>query len=64
MVAEDVADYGKRRKDAPLTADDLRKAIDKAKKAMKKASKEMNFIEAAQYRDEMKSLQAQLDAMA
>ncbi len=64
MVAEDVADYGKQRKDAPLTADDLRKAIDKAKKAMKKASKEMNFIEAAQYRDEMKSLQTQLDAMA
>ncbi len=47
-----------------MTKDDLKKAVEKTKKAMKKAAKDMNFIEAAQLRDEMKALQAKLDAMA
>lgn len=60
MVAEETAAYAA----TPETAEQLRKAIDKAKKNMKNASKEMNFIEAAQFRDEMRALQAKLDAMA
>ncbi len=48
---------------ANMSEADLKKAIDKAKKNMKKASKELNFLEAAQYRDEMKSLQAHLDSL-
>lgn len=64
MVAEDTATYGaKASTKQPMTKDALAKAIDKAKKNMKKASKEMNFIEAAQFRDEMRALQAQLDAL-
>lgn len=64
MVAEEAATYGaKTPGKRPMTKDALSKAIDKAKKNMKKASKEMNFIEAAQFRDEMRALQAQLDAM-
>lgn len=47
----------------PATRDQLLKAIDKAKKNMKKASKELNFIQAAQYRDQMRSLQSQLDKL-
>lgn len=62
MVAEDQLEYKVRRPDS-MSKDELRKAVDKAKKAMKKAAKDMNFIEAAQLRDEMKSLQARLDAM-
>ena len=45
----------------PATRDQLLKAIDKAKKNMKKASKELNFIQAAQYRDEIERLQNLLD---
>ena len=62
-AAEPATPYGAQTT-APKTRDELTKAIDKAKKNMKKASKEMNFIEAAQFRDEMRALQAQLDAMA
>ncbi len=63
-AAEEESAYGtSETKTAPTTRDELKKAIDRAKKNMKKASKEMNFIEAAQFRDEMKALQAQLDAM-
>lgn len=47
----------------PMTKDELTKAVELAKKNMKKASKEMNFLEAAQFREEMKRLQAQLDAL-
>ena len=35
----------------------LEKAIDKAKKQMEKAAKELDFIEAARFRDEMYALQ-------
>ncbi len=62
-AAEPATPYGAQAS-TPKTRDELAKAIDKAKKNMKKASKEMNFIEAAQFRDEMRALQAQLDAMA
>ena len=62
MVAEEQLEYMVRRPDS-MSKDELRKAVDKAKKAMKKAAKDMNFIEAAQLRDEMNSLQARLDAM-
>ena len=37
--------------------DALEKAIEKTKKAMQKASKELDFIEAARLRDEMYALQ-------
>ena len=36
---------------------ELEKAIDKAKKQMEKAAKELDFIEAARYRDEMYAFQ-------
>ena len=36
---------------------ELEKAIDKAKKQMEKAAKELDFIEAARYRDEMYAYQ-------
>lgn len=62
-AAEEASAYHSAEANAPATRDSLVKAIDKAKKNMKKASKEMNFIEAAQFRDEMKALQAKLDAM-
>ncbi len=62
MVAEDEAEY-QSKNPAGMTKDELRKAVEKAKRAMKKAAKDMNFIEAAQLRDEMKSLQQRLDAM-
>jgi len=39
----------------------LVKAIEKAKKSMEKEAKELNFIEAARYRDEMYALQKMLD---
>jgi excinuclease ABC subunit B len=35
----------------------LGKAIDKTKKSMEKAAAELDFIEAARYRDEMADLQ-------
>jgi excinuclease ABC subunit B len=40
-----------------MNKEGLAKAIEKAKKAMQKASKELDFITAAQYRDEMIKLQ-------
>ncbi len=47
----------------PTDKKQLTKALETARKNMKKASKEMNFLEAAQYRDEMLRIQAQLDAL-
>jgi excinuclease ABC subunit B len=40
-----------------MSMDALEKAIEKTKKAMQNASKELDFIEAARYRDEMYALQ-------
>jgi len=40
--------------------EDLEKTIDKAKKQMEKAAKELDFIEAARFRDEMYALQVLL----
>ncbi|TAJ12717.1 excinuclease ABC subunit UvrB [Marinilabiliaceae bacterium JC017] len=40
-----------------MTSEGLKKAIEKTKKAMKQASKELDFISAAQYRDEMFKLE-------
>ncbi|MFH2141103.1 MAG: excinuclease ABC subunit UvrB [Bacteroidota bacterium] len=40
-----------------MTKDQLQKAMDKAKSSMEKAAKELNFIEAALYRDEMRMYQ-------
>ena len=40
---------------------ELEKAIDKSKKQMEKAAKELDFIEAARFRDEMYALQVVLD---
>ncbi len=39
----------------------LKKAVEKAKKSMEKAAKEMSFIDAARYRDEMYALQELLN---
>ena len=39
----------------------LQKAIDKAKKSMEAAAKELDFLEAARYRNEMYALQKILD---
>ncbi|MCD4745360.1 MAG: UvrB/UvrC motif-containing protein, partial [Bacteroidales bacterium] len=44
-----------------MTKPQLKKTIDKTNKAMKKAVKELNFIEAARLRDEMYELQKLLD---
>ena len=41
---------------------ELEKAIDKAKKQMEKAAKELDFIEAARFRDEMYAYQELLDS--
>lgn len=43
-----------------MSPDALQKTIDKTKKAMQKAAKELDFISAAQYRDEIKKLEALL----
>jgi len=43
---------------------ELEKAIDKAKKQMEKAAKELEFIEAARFRDEMYAYQELLDNKA
>ena len=40
-----------------MTKNDLTKLIDKTRKSMHKAAKELNFIEAAQYRDELLKLE-------
>ena len=39
----------------------LTKAIDKTRKAMEKAAKDLDFIEASRLRDEMYSLEKMLD---
>ena len=44
-----------------MSKEQLVKAIEKAKKSMEKEAKELNFIEAARYRDEMYALQKMLD---
>lgn len=44
-----------------MSKESLEKSIEKTKKAMQKASKEMDFLQAAQYRDEMYKLQKQLE---
>ncbi|TLX72420.1 excinuclease ABC subunit UvrB [Labilibacter sediminis] len=49
FAADPVVDY--------MNKDALLKAIEKTKKSMQKASKELDFISAAQYRDEMFKLQ-------
>lgn len=45
-----------------MNVDALGKAIAKAKKSMETAAKQLNFIEAAQHRNEMLSLQKMLDS--
>lgn len=40
-----------------MSKENLEKTIEKTKKAMQKAAKEMDFLQAAQYRDEMYKLQ-------
>jgi len=52
MVAENVVSY--------LSKEDLDKAITTTRKAMEKAAKELDFIQAAKLRDHLKELQAQL----
>ncbi len=44
-----------------MSRDSLEKTIQQTKKAMQKAAKEMDFLQAAQYRDEMYKLQKQLE---
>ncbi|MBI9059950.1 MAG: excinuclease ABC subunit UvrB [Labilibaculum sp.] len=44
-----------------MSKDSLEKTIQQTKKAMQKAAKEMDFLQAAQYRDEMYKLQKQLE---
>ena len=40
-----------------MNAEALQKAMDQARKKMEKAASELDFIEAARYRDEMAALQ-------
>jgi excinuclease ABC subunit B len=51
MVAENVVTY--------LSKDELEKAILATRKAMEKAAKELDFIQAAKLRDHLKELQSQ-----
>jgi excinuclease ABC subunit B len=44
-----------------MKEDDLKEAIKTAEKAMEKAAKELDFIEAARYRDEIKDLKLMLE---
>ena len=48
---------------APVTKDELRKQITQLTKQMKQAAKELDFLLAAQFRDEMLKLTAQLEEM-
>ena len=48
---------------APVTKDELRKQITQLTKQMKQAAKELDFLQAAQFRDEMLKLTAQLEEM-
>jgi len=43
-----------------MTADQLEKSIKNTERKMKKAAKDLDFITAAQYRDEMLALKKQL----
>ncbi len=52
-AADPVFDY--------MSSSAIEKAIEKTKKAMQKASKELDFITAAQYRDEIKALEKKLN---
>lgn len=52
VAAEDRTEY--------RSKDDLRKAIEQIKKAMQKAAKDLDFMEAARLRDEMFTLEKQL----
>jgi excinuclease ABC subunit B len=54
-AAEDTAEY--------TTIPQLEKAINKTKKEMEKAARDMDFMEAARLRDEMFSMQKQLEQM-
>mgnify|MGYP000359477274 FL=1 len=45
-----------------MTNEQLLKAIEKTKKEMVKAAKELNFLEAGRLRDEMYALQKVLDS--
>jgi len=53
MVAEAEAEY--------LTRDDMRKAVEKLRKQMQESAKRLDFITAAQLRDQMLQLMAKLD---
>ena len=55
MAAEDQAIY--------MSKEQLQKAIQQAKKNMEKAVKEMDFMSAAKFRDEMLALQEQLERL-
>ena len=44
-----------------MSNSELEKSIAEVKRKMEKAAKDLEFIEAAKYRDEMKALQQQLD---
>lgn len=55
LAAEPEADY--------LTRDEMRKAIEKLRKQMQEAGKHLDFITAAQLRDQMLQLMAKLDEM-
>lgn len=52
MAADPILDY--------MNRDQLEKAIAVAEENMKKAAKELDFITAAQYRDEMRALKKRL----
>lgn len=54
VAAEDYTEYSSKA--------DLQKAIDKMKKAMQKAAKDLDFMEAARLRDEMFVLEKKLGA--
>jgi excinuclease ABC subunit B len=55
MAAESQATY--------MSKEQLQKAIQQAKKNMEKSVKEMDFLAAAKYRDEMLALQEQMEKM-
>jgi len=44
-----------------MSAEQLEKAIKETKRNMEKAAKELDFMQAAQYRDELFALQANLE---
>ena len=46
-----------------MNKDQLKKAIENTRKAMVEAAKRMEFIEAAQYRDELVKLQDRYDSL-